>query len=221
MFSIDNLGEKTLNKIAEMALMSQIDNAKKLTVEIKTDPTQLAKGMLNSLAINGEGLIMNKSLRMQQMRINLNTIAVKPFPALLGNIQLTQPSQGTIDIVFNESDIENILKGNLADIENVKCEMIGGENLEITLKLKGKPPLCLGLKPEIDKSGLEIKILEITPAADISPELLKKLIEPLKALLNLEQFQIDGVSVKIGNIIIETARLHVQGIASITHFPKV
>ncbi|MDV3000899.1 MAG: hypothetical protein N5P05_002505 [Chroococcopsis gigantea SAG 12.99] len=221
MFSIDNLGERTLNKIAEFALSSQIDNADKLTVEIKTDPSQLAKGMLNSLAINGQGLVMNKFLRMQEMRINLTEIAVKPFPALLGNIQLTQPSQGTIDIVFNDSDIENVFKASLADLENIKCKIIDEENIEISLDLKSKSPIVLRLKPEINEKDIEVKVLKTRADAEISPELMTQILQPLEMLLNLEQFQIDGVSVTIRTIIINRASVQVGGIANITHFPKV
>ncbi|MGI0482781.1 DUF2993 domain-containing protein [Geminocystis sp. CENA526] len=107
--SWDNIGEKTINKIAEMAFKSQIRNAEHLRVQVKTDPQKLAQGVLESLDIDGSGLIMQKDLRLEKMKITLNNIAVSPFKALMGNVQLTQPSTGNATIVLNEKDIESAL----------------------------------------------------------------------------------------------------------------
>lgn len=49
MFKLEQIGENTINKIAEMALARQIEHAEKVSVKVKTDPEKLAKGFWNRL----------------------------------------------------------------------------------------------------------------------------------------------------------------------------
>ena len=63
-FKLDNLGEKTINKIAEVALSTKLEKRDKLAVKVKTDPNLLAKGTLESLVIDCQGLMVENALRM-------------------------------------------------------------------------------------------------------------------------------------------------------------
>lgn len=56
MFGTANLGEQALNKIAELAFSSQLEDSDSLQVKIDTSPEKLANGELESLSIEGVGL---------------------------------------------------------------------------------------------------------------------------------------------------------------------
>ncbi len=77
------LGEQALNKMAELALASQLDEAEKLQVQVKTDPSKLAQGKLDSLAIEGEGLVMQEGVRMDALEMHLSPIAVNPLKTVM------------------------------------------------------------------------------------------------------------------------------------------
>lgn len=51
------LGEQALNKIAEMALASQLEGVERLKVQVKTDLSKLAHGEVDLIAININGLL--------------------------------------------------------------------------------------------------------------------------------------------------------------------
>lgn len=55
------LGEQALNKAAEIGLSSQLDEAENLDVNIKTDPLKLVQGQVDSVSVEGEGLVMQKT----------------------------------------------------------------------------------------------------------------------------------------------------------------
>ncbi|MCF4969747.1 LmeA family phospholipid-binding protein, partial [Nostoc sp. CMAA1605] len=59
------IGEQALNKAAEIGLSSQLDEVENLDVNIKTDPLKLIQGEVESVNIAGEGLVMQKDLRME------------------------------------------------------------------------------------------------------------------------------------------------------------
>ncbi len=102
-------GEQALNKIAEIALASQLAQAEGLEVRIKTDLSKLAHGELDSIAIKIDGLLMPQNLHVDELKLQINRIIVKPFSALLGKIILTQPCDGTIRIAINEDSLTRIL----------------------------------------------------------------------------------------------------------------
>lgn len=244
--SWDNIGEKTINKIAEMAFKSQIKNADHLTVQVKTNPQKLAQGVLESLDIDGSGLIMQRDLRLEKMKITLNNIAVSPFKALMGNVQLTQPSKGNASIVLNEKDIESAL--NIDNLNHyvqkyeilhhsqpvkvkffrVDCRILRDGRIAIKAKLKildtnSSESVCLIIKPRICTMGKNLLMdeVECTQGTQFSPILIKAILDESLKVLNLDRLSVDGISLKINHVSTEDGKLSFLAIAGITHLPKV
>jgi LmeA-like phospholipid-binding len=244
--SWDNLGEKTINKIAEMAFKSQIKNADHLRVQVKTNPQQLAKGVLESLDIDGTGLVMQRDLRLEKMKITLNNISVSPFKALMGNVQLTKPSKGSASIVLNEKDIESALNINnlnqyLQKYEilhhnqpvtvkffRVDCRILGDGRIMIKAKLRiletnSQESVCLIIKPRICTIGNNLLMddVECTQGTQFSPILIKAILDESLKVLNLDRLSVDGISLKINHVSTEDGKLRFLAIAGITHLPKM
>ncbi|MDV2990865.1 MAG: hypothetical protein N4J56_000519 [Chroococcidiopsis sp. SAG 2025] len=72
------LGEQALNKAAEIGLSSQLDEVEKLDVDIKTDPLKALQGQVDSVAIAGEGMVMQKDLRVEKMDMQVDSVAINP-----------------------------------------------------------------------------------------------------------------------------------------------
>jgi hypothetical protein len=224
LFNLQNLGEKTLNKIAEMALSTQIKKAERLQVAIKTDPNLLAQGILSSLAIDGRGLVMNPSLRMQEMKINLETIAVNPLKALRGNIQLTYPSQGSLHVVLSATDIETAYHSQLVPylpLQGINCQIlpVGLIQVQILTKNNSSEVIDLMIEPTI-KAHPEGRIPNLTGLEDLSPSLSAKLTQITQRIFQLKNFEIEGISLKIERTEVSAGKLILQGQAIITHFPS-
>lgn len=241
----DHIGEKTINKIAEMAFKRQIKNAQDLKVEVKTNPNTLAKGVLESLDIDGVGLVMQRDLRLEKMKITLNNIAVSPFKALMGNVQLTQPSHGKACIVLNEKDIEKAVnvehlnhhlqkydirhfdRSVKVRFQRVDFRILADGRIAIKAKLKildskALSSVCLVIKPRIctQEQTILIDDVKCTQGKEFSPILIDAILQESVNILKLDRLLMDGISLKLNHLSTEDGKLNLLAIAGITHLPK-
>lgn len=236
----DGIGEKTINKIAEMAFKNQIKSAQHLSVQVKTNPQQLAKGVLESLDIDGNGLMMSEHLPLERMHITLNNIAVSPWKALMGNIELTQPSRGKAHIILNEKDIETTLNLNhLNDkleqssselsllFQRVDLRILADGRIVVKAKLKVLKTeeiesICLVIKPRMCQVKKEMMLDEFhcTQGELKEATAVKLLLEEVGKILNLERLLIDGIYLQIDKFSISEGKLNLLANAGITHLPK-
>ena len=210
MFSkkVDSIGAKTINKIAEMAFKKQIKQAKNLTVKVTTNRQQLAKGILDSLDIDGDDLIMNRNVSLEKMKITLTNLAVSPLKALMGNVELTQPSQGQACIILNEKDIETALDiNNLnqqllpqkqtipAQFNQVNFQILADGKVKIKAKLQRLQSnqiedICLTIKPRFcqDEQGVILDEAEHIEGDFWSSVLIQSLLGEAHKIFNLDNF---------------------------------
>lgn len=245
MFLIDTqqLGEQTLNKIAEMALRTQLDEAEELTVRVKTDPGMLAQGKLATLAIAGEGLVMQQDLRMQVLQIQLDNIAVNPWKALAGNVELTEPSQGSARVVLTDADVTRAfnsptLRGQLRSlrvrvegepvtlsVEQVSCAFRDERvAIDARIRLHGETQrVQFSARPEVQESGRGVVLSDVDYAEgkELSPELTAALLDKARGILNLSNFEMEGISLQIRSLSVEQGKLTLDAIARVTQFPQV
>jgi hypothetical protein len=237
MFKLEQIGENTINKIAEMALARQIKYAEKVSVKVKTDPEKLAKGFLESMTISGEGLRLNSSLRVQEMKLKINEIAVHPLKALMGNIQLLQPSLGTILVILNEKDLVQFLRDqkwsetlehellSYLSIQQVSGQISEQGQISVTTQLKVKSTgkiqeVLLKAIPTIDLSS-EIVLKEIQQIDDQLSALVNQIIlKELRQVLNFNSLYIDGLDYKMQQLTFQPGQLILQGIATMSRFPR-
>lgn len=210
-----NLGEQAINKIATLALSSQLNEAQQLNVRVKTDPTLLAQGKLASLLIDGIGLITRGDLRMQQMSLAMDEIAVSPFKALMGNIVLTQPSQGTAEFVLTEGDFARGLN-RLKMRDRISCRLSAKGELAI----ESQETLIFTAVPQIQERGkrVNLEMRSLNPA--FPSEQVKILVGELEDTLSLRNFGMTGIDLKIQNLEIENGYLTLKAMATMTKFPE-
>ncbi len=245
LLNFDSLGEKTLNKIAQMALATQIEKAEKLTVNVKTDANLLAQGILESLAIDCQGIMVKESLRMDEMKIILTMIAVSPFKALRGKIKLTKPSQGVASVVLTETDIarafnyenlqqqlENsnlIINGQSVtpEIKQIDCQLLETKKVIITAQvwlkeIKELQEVKIQIIPKVCQlgNGVLLEEVDLIQGQEFSPILINVLLEETQKLFNLKNFTMDGFSINIEQLKFSQGKLQVEAAAGMTHFPS-
>jgi hypothetical protein len=238
-------GEQALNKLAEVALSTQLDEVEKLEVQVKTEPGKLAQGQLESITIDGDGLVMQEDLRMEKMEMQISSIAVNPWKALMGNIELTQPAEGKACVVLTEADINRAFNSeslsdqmrNLSisidgnpmtiDILNVDCHLLaeGKVALEanILLRQTGKTRVVsFTTTPRVSASGWGVSLEDIQypEGKELSPELTKVLMQKASEILNLRNFEMEGISLRIHQLDVDTGKLTLQAEANVTQFPS-
>ena len=240
-----DIGQQTLNRIAEFALASQLDESDDLSVDVKTDPSLLAQGKLASLTIDGKGLVMQKDLRMQKMVIRLENIAVSPIKALTGNIELTETSTGKADILLTDADLNRAFNSDTLrdqmqnlhtqidnqpvtlDVLAVECHLLAEGTIAIEAKIKIQETgeiqhTYLTTTPQIREGGRGVSLDNVTYAEgkELSPQLTTALLEKARNILNLDNFEMEGISLEINQLSVREGELNLSAIAQITKFPK-
>lgn len=240
------LGEQALNKIAEVALSTQLDEVERLEVQVKTDPGKLAQGELESITINGDGLVMQDDLRMENMEMQISAIAVNPLQALMGNIKLTQPAEGKARVVLTEADINRAFnseslsgqmrnlkaqvdgKPMMVDTQRVDCQLLADGKVAIevqilvqqtgetrTVSFTTKPCVSTG------EGGVSLEDVQYAQGKELSPELTGVLMNKASEILNLRNFEMEGISLRIHQLEVEAGKLILYAEASVTQFPSV
>ncbi len=246
MFGTEKLGGQALNKIAELALSSQLEEKDRLQVEIDTSPDKLANGELESLSIEGEGLVIETDLRVQALEIYLKTIAVKPLKALTGNIELTQPAEGNARLVLTETDLNRAFnspelraKINVLDTylstEQVKltvpqkrCQLREDGTVAVSALVELQPSgetkeVVFTATPQVAPGGRSVVLedLQYEPGKEISEDLTQAFLDKAEKMLDLHNFEKQGLALRIRHLTVEAGRITLSAVAEITQFPSL
>lgn len=246
LLGLDNLGEKTLNRIAELALSSQLDHIDDLTVQIKTNMDLIAQGRLESMLIDGKGLVMQQDLRMQHMIIRIGQVAVNPMAALMGNIQLTHPTQGSAHITLTASDLTQAFNSStlnaqmqgvvieedgqevVLDVQSVNCQLCdtGELIIQATVCLRHQDKaqqVEFSATPQIMDQGRRVQLDQVryTQGQDLPPAVTQALIERATQVLDLKNFEMDGIHLNLETLTVTAETLTLEAIAHVIRFPKL
>lgn len=246
MFGTENLGEQALNKIAELALSSQLEDSDSLEVKVNTSPEKLANGELESLDIEGKGLVIETDLRVQVLEISMSAIAVSPLKALTGNIELTQPTEGTARLVLTETDLNRafnspelrdkisvldtyLQKGEVKfTVPQKKCQLredgtVAVEAL-VELQPSGKTKeVAFTTTPKIAQGGRSVVLEDIqyVTGKEVSEDLTEAFLDKAGKILDLRNFEKKGLALLIHQLDVEAGQITLLAAADITQFPTL
>ncbi len=246
MLGTENFGEQALNKIAELALSSQLEDAERLEVKINTAPEKLANGELESLSIKGEGLVIETDLRVEVLEIETKAIAVNPLKALIGNIELTQPTEGTARLVLTETDLNCALnspelraKIDVLDtylstgqvkltVPQKKCQFREDGTVAIEALVELQPSgetkeVAFTATPKIARGDRSVVLEDIRyePGKEMSEDLTEGFLDKAEKMLDLRNFEKQGLALRIHRLTVEAGRMTLSAVADITQFPSL
>lgn len=240
------LGEQALNKAVEIGLSSQLDEVKSLDVSVKTDPFQLLQGHVDEVDIDGEGLVMQNSLRVEELHMHVDAVAINPLSIAFGKVELTEPTLGTAQIVLTESDINSAFNSEYIreKLQNQTVEINGksvaivpekvdfhlpGEGkvtLDATLRLKDWDEIhriAFAAVPRVSPDGKKIHLenVEYAQGEEMSPMLTKALVDASSDILNLNNFDLKGMTLKIKGLTVEIGKLILTAEAYVEQIPSM
>lgn len=244
MFGQPDLGEQALSKVAEVGITSQLDEVENLDVDIRTNPFQLMQGKVDSVTIAGEGAVMNHDLRMESFEVRTGTIAINPGSVIFGKIELTQPAQADARFVLHEDDLNRAFNSdflreklqNLSlqvdgkpvalDITSAKIDLLDAQKLELEADVLLKETnethhFKTIATPKVQDQGQRIG-LEIlsTEAESLSPELTDALCNTMMEFLDLRNFNLQGMSLSLQQLDMDSERLTLNTTTTIEEFPS-
>ena len=238
------LGEQALDKAAEMGLSSQLDEVENLDVHIKTDPFKLIQGQVDTVTIDGKGLVMQKDLRVEELEMEMSTVAINPISAAFGKIELTKPTDGSAHVVliepdinraFNSKYVQNQLQnqqikvnGQLMTIEpqHVDFRLPGNGkvvNAKLLLRETGETKqVAFTAVPRVSANGQTVTLEDVHygEGEELSPELTKALVDQTSELLNLSNFDLEGISLRVKSLQVEVGKLTLEAEAHVEQIPS-
>jgi len=103
------LEEQALSKAVEIGVSSQLDEAEKINVHINTDLLKIVQGQVDGVSVTGEGLVIQKDIRVQELQLQTDKVHINPLSALFGEIKLNSAVNAAARIVLKEADINRAL----------------------------------------------------------------------------------------------------------------
>lgn len=240
-----DIGEQALSKAAEIALSTQLDEAENLNVDIRTDAGKLIQGELESVEIEGKGLVMQKDLRAEELQVKTGNIAINPLSAAFGKIELTRPTEADAHVVLTEQDMERAFNSEYIHdkLQNLDVNVDGqpmtidtrqvqfglpGDgkialNADILLKKTGETKqVSFTTMPHMSAGGERVVLEDVQYAEgqELSPELTAALLERANELLDLRNFELEGMSLRLKGLDVQKGKLTLQAQAHIEKFPE-
>lgn len=240
-----DIGEQALSKAAEIGLSTQLDEVEDLEVDIRTDPGKLIQGELESVEIEGKGLVMQKDLRTEELDVQIGNVAINPLSAAFGKIELTHPTDAEAHVVLTEQDIERAFNSEYIHdkLQNLDVNVNGqpttintrrvqfhlpGEGkialiAEIVLKETGETQqVSFTTIPRLSAGGERIVLEDVHYAEgkELSPGLTAALLERASELLDLRNFELEGMSLRLKGLDVQKGKLTLQSQAHVEQFPE-
>ena len=239
------LGEQALNKAAEIGLSSQLDEVENLDVDVKTDPLKLLGGEVDSVKIEGEGLVMQKDLRVEELQMQMGNVAINPLSVAFGKIELTKPTKGSTRVVLIEEDINRAFNSDYVRSQlqsqkiHVNGQLVTIVPQQVDFRLPGNSKVAISASillretnetqqvafsavPKVGANGQTVSLenVEYGDTKEISPDLTKALIDATSEILNLSNFDLEGMSLRVKQLQIETGKLIMQAEAYVEQIPS-
>lgn len=240
------LEEQALSEAAQRAVSAQLDKAESLNVDIRTNLLKMVQGQAESASVSGEGLTIQKDIRVHELELHTDSIAIDLISALFGEVALHKPVDATARIVLTEPDINRALKSDyvrrqLQSLElNVEGQRVTLKPLQLEIHLPGNGKLgCSGtvllhelgdirrigfsamMRPRTLNQPLLLEAFNCTEGEGISLELAIALFKKAAELLNLPFLVIDGTTLRIKQLDVDAGSLTLHTEAYIKQIPNL
>ena len=240
------LDEQVISQAAQAGLSSQLEEAENLNVNVQTDVLKAAQGKADSVAMSGQGLVM-QGVRVQAVTVETDRLSFNPLSLLLGQLELDHPLDATAQVVLTEADLNRAMQAEVvisrlpALTLNVEGEPVTIELVHpITVKLPADGEIALNgearlseqkrtrqigfavvLVPCADEQPVLLKAFQCNPGEGLSIELIIALMQTFKALMELPYIEIEGMAIRVKRISVQAGKLLVETDAHIPQIPSL
>lgn len=177
--------------------------------------------------------------------MQMTDVAINPLSVALGKIELSQPTKANAQVVLTESDINRAFNSEYVRSQlqsqkihvNGKLTTIEPQNVDFRLPGDGKIALNASIKlvetgenhqvafsaiPQISPNGKTVSLenVEYGESEEISPDLTKALIDETSEILNLSNFDLEGMNLQVRQLRAEVGKLTLQAEAYIEQIPS-
>ncbi|MCC5621768.1 DUF2993 domain-containing protein [Nostoc sp. CHAB 5715] len=226
------LEEQFLSQEAERRISEKLDDAEKIEIDVQTDLLKIVQGQADGVSVSGQGLVIQEDIRVQEIKLQTESISINPLSALFGQIELNEPVNAIARIILTEADMNRALAsdfvssqmqnfdldvdGKIVSFEAQKIEIFlpGDGKIEcrgrVLLKEKGNTRI-LGYtaiaRPRTHSQPAMLEAFNCTEGGGISIEVVTALMHKVKELMNIPYFKWEDMVFHIKDIKVETGSL--------------
>ncbi|MBD2342672.1 LmeA family phospholipid-binding protein [Anabaena subtropica] len=220
-----NLEEHLISQVAERSIFNQLDTAEQIDIYVQTDILKVVQGQADGVTVAGQGLVTKQNIRVQEIQVKTDSIAINPLSAIFGDIQLDKPVNLAARVILSEADINSALTSDFTrklmqnfdldvdgEIVNFEMEHIQiflpsnyqmGFRGNLLLKQKNNSQL-LGftamIRPRTASQPIMLESFHCTQGKGVSLELVTSLMQKAKYLVNLPYFVWEDMKICIKNM---------------------
>lgn len=239
------LESEVVSKAAEITLSSQLDAAEKIEVDVETDLSEVIHGKAEEVAIAGEGLVIQKDIRVQEMELHTDKIDINPLSVLFGHIKLNQPIDANGRIVLTEPDINRALNSDYVlskaqkfdfDVEDQTVTMA---MQQMELKLPGGDKMVFSAKALLHEMGktrrigftavmyprnreqpIRVEGFNCHDGQTISLEFAAAFMQKLKKLAQLPYIEMEQMRIRVEEMKVQAGTITMQVQAHVSQLPS-
>ncbi|HLP90929.1 MAG TPA: DUF2993 domain-containing protein [Nostocaceae cyanobacterium] len=246
MYNNQKLAEKLLSQEATRRVSNQLDQVEEINIEVQTDLLKICQGQIDAVSLAGQGIVVQKQIRLQEINLQTDSIAINLLSMIFGKITLAEPVNALARIVLTESDINRAISSKLIRNLvktwqlNVAEEIIGLELQQMQISLQNDSQIeCQGkvlikekgknqtlgytatIYTPFNSQSTVIRKFYCTEEEGISVEFVLAFMQSVKSILNLSHFQGENMAFTIKDITVENRKLILMIEAQIKQIPSL
>lgn len=240
-----NLEEQALSEAAAMTISTQLDEVDNLDVDVKTNLLKIVQGQADSVSLVGQGLVMQKDIRVQEMELHTEKVDINPLSALFGQIELNKPVDATARLVLTEQDLNRALnsdyirsnypnlqinvEGQVVTLEPQKLEVFLVTNNKMTFKgtiilqengiSRSISFIAIVCLPTISQPLL-LESFHCAEGEGVTLEFALALLQKAKELLNLPYIDLEGMALRVKTLEVQAGSLTLHTEAYVRQLPN-
>jgi hypothetical protein len=226
------LEEKFLSQEAEKIISEKLDEVEKIEIDVQTDLLKIVQGQADGVSVSGQGLVIQEDIRIQEIKLQTESITINPLSALFGQIELNQPVNAIARIILTEVDMNRALASDFvsSQMQNFDLDVDGrivsfeAQKIEIFLPGDGKIE-CRGrvllkemgntrllgytaiARPRTHSQPAMLESFNCTEGEGISIEVVTAFIQKVKQLMNIPYFKWEHTAFTIKEIEVQKGNL--------------
>ncbi|MEH1778740.1 MAG: DUF2993 domain-containing protein [Nostoc sp.] len=226
------LEEKFISQEAEKRISEKLDEVEKIEIDVQTDFLKIVQGQADRVSIAGQGLVIQEGIRVQEIKLQTDSIAINPFSALFGQIELNEPVNAIARIILTEVDINHALSSDfirtqMQNLElNVNGKIVSFEPQQIQVFLPGDGKIeyrgkvllkemgntrpfgyTAIARPRTHSQPAMLESFNCTEGGGISIEVITALMQKAQELMNIPYFKWEDMVFHIKDIKVEIGSL--------------
>ncbi|WP_427161753.1 DUF2993 domain-containing protein [Aliinostoc sp. HNIBRCY26] len=239
-----SLDKQIISQVAETSIANQLEAAEQIDIYVETDILKIMQGQADGVTFAGQGLVTKENIRLQEIKLQTDSIDINPLKAIFGQIQLNKPVNLMARVTLTEADLNHALNSQFSRKLVQKFQVsVNGQVVDFALQkmqislhsqnrieLQGKVQVTennlnrsLGftvmLRPRTQYHPIILESFNCNQGEGISLDLIVSLMQKFQELTNLPDFQLEDINFSIKNMEIQPGKLILLVEANVNQVP--